>query len=60
MQKIVISMVIYIKSTLLNLTQIIEINMEIVVISNMKLLNLEVIFVLYQQKNIVLSIVLIS
>ena len=60
MQKMLFSMATFIKSILLNLIKLIEVNMEMVVISNMKLLNIEVKIVLYQQKDIVLLNVLIS
>ena len=60
MQRIVFSMVIFMKTILLNLINLIDLNMEMDVILNMKLLNIEVIIVLYQQKNIVLLNVLIS
>ena len=48
------------KSTPFNLTSLIEVNMAMVVILNMKLLNIEVIIVLYQQKGFVLINVLNS
>ena len=53
------AIVIFIKSTLLNLTWLIAANMELVVISNMNFLKIEVIFVSYQRKVIVLLNVLI-
>ena len=46
--KMLFSKVISIKSIFLNLTLLIEVNTEMVVIFNMKLLNIEVIIVLYQ------------
>ena len=52
-QKIVFSMVIFIISTLRNLIKLIDLNTEMDVILNMKLLNIEVIIVLYQQNFIV-------
>ena len=42
------------KSTLLNLTKSIDLNTEMDVVLIKKLLNIEVIIVLYQQKDIVL------
>ena len=49
-----------IKSILLNLTYLIDVNMEKVVILNMNILNFEVIFVLFRLEIIVLSKVIIS
>ena len=59
MRKMLFSMVIFIKSILLNLKKLIDLNMVMDVILNMKLLNIEEIIVLYQQKDIVLLSVLI-
>ena len=59
MQKMLFSMVIFIKSILLNLLRLKEVNMETVVISNMNLLNIEVTVVTFLQKIIVLSNVII-
>ena len=58
-QKMLILMVIFTESKLLNLIQLIDLNMEIVVILNMKVLNIEVLIVLFQLKFIVLSNVII-
>ena len=49
----------FITPKLLNLTKLIEANMEVIMILNMNLLNTEVLNVLYQQKDIVLSNVII-
>ena len=57
-QMIVFSMIVFKKPILLNLTQLKEVNMETDVVLNMKLLNIDVITVIYQQKVIVLSNVL--
>ena len=57
--KMLFLMVIFIRSILFILTQSEEVNMVMVVISNMKLLNIEVKIVLYQLKAIVLLNVLI-
>ena len=58
--KTLFSTVIFIKSIPLNLMLLIEANMELVVILNLNLLNIDVIFVLHQQKDIVLLNELIS
>ena len=59
MLNLLFSMVIFIKSKLLNLARLIEVNMEMVVTLNMKLLNIEVAIVLYLMKVIVLLNVII-
>ena len=59
-QKMPVLMVKSIKSILINLTYLIDVNMEKVVILNMNLLNIEVIFVLFRLEIIVLSKMLIS
>ena len=58
-QKTPFSMVIIIKSILQILILLIDLKMDMVVILYMKLLNIEVILVSYQQKHIVLSNVLV-
>ena len=58
-QKMPLSMVFCIKSLLLNITNMIEVNIVLVAFSNMKLLNIEVKNVLDQQKYIVSLNVLI-
>ena len=57
-RKMPFAMVNFTKSILLNLLQLMDLNMEMVVILNMKLLNIEVITVIRQQKIIVLPNVL--
>ena len=59
-QKMPFLMVKSVKSILLNLTYLIDLNMEMVVSLNMEFLNIGVIIVLFQLKLIVFSIVLIS
>ena len=59
-QKMPVLMVKSIKSILLNLTYLIDVKMEKVVILNTNILNIEVIFVLLRLEIIVLSKVLIS
>ena len=59
-QKMPLLMVKSIKSMLLNLTYLIDVNMETVVILNKNLLNIEVIVFLFQLKFFVLSNVIIS
>ena len=59
-QKMPVLIVNPIKSKLFNLTNLIYVNMEKVVILNMNLLNIEVLFVLFRLEIIVLSKVLIS
>ena len=60
MLMIAFSMAIFKKSMLLNLKKLIDLNMVMDVILNMKLLNIEEIIALYQLKDIVLLKVLIS
>ena len=59
-QKMPVLMVKSIKSILLNLTYLIDVNMEKNVYLNKNLLNIDVIFVLFRLELIVLSKVLIS
>ena len=59
-QKMPVLMVKSIKSILLDLTYLIDVNMEKNVILNKNLLNIDVIFVLFRLELIVLSKVLIS
>ena len=59
-QKMPFLMVKSIKSILLILTYLIDFSTEMVMILNIKLLNIEAVFVLVQKKFTLLSIVLIS
>ena len=60
MQKTLFSMVIFIKSIVFNLTWLIDLNTEMVLILNMKFLKIVVIIAMYQLKVISLSNVSIS
>ena len=60
MLKMLFSIGILVNSTLHNIIKLIDLNMEMDVILNMKLLNIEIMIVIYQQKDTVSLNVLIS